>query len=48
VITQDPMMIRSCGLSSTFSAMPVLHCRPYVGHPVGIYASIGFVTLAAP
>jgi hypothetical protein len=32
VITQDPMMIRSCGLSSTFKAMPVLRLPFDAGH----------------
>jgi hypothetical protein len=27
VTTQAPMMIRSCGLSSTFNAMSGLRCR---------------------
>jgi hypothetical protein len=39
VTTQDPMMIRSWGLSSTFNAMPVLRCSPLCR---GNHAGTGF------
>jgi hypothetical protein len=43
VITQAPMMIRSCGLSSTFKAMAVLRYRILSGRSLQrVRMSAGF------